>query len=126
MVISYLITASIMCGSILTFIVLELYVQLCCNNPFHPHPNPLLYSVLSANSKYITIAKTFQQFAFKSVWETPQLVFLAGCPGFKESNRLPHSPSPKPLSEQQEKKACFAPAPSPTLCSTRHWWGLWD
>lgn len=36
--------------------------------------------------------------------ETLQLVFMTGCPGFKESNRLPRCPSPTPLSEQQEKR----------------------
>lgn len=36
--------------------------------------------------------------------DTIQLMFMTGCPGFKESNRLPHSPSPMPLWEQQEKR----------------------
>lgn len=42
---------------------------------------------------------------------------MTGCPGFKESNRLAYSPSPHATFRAAGKttKACFAPAPSPTL-----------
>lgn len=48
-----------------------------------------------------------------------QLAFMSGCPGFKESNRLPRRPSPTPLSEQQEERARralhrFPPPPTHT------------
>lgn len=58
------------------------------------------------HSKHIMSTKTFSEISFHSSQPkgTVQLVFMTGCPGFKESNRLPHSPSPMPLSEQQEKR----------------------
>lgn len=70
---------------------------------------PLLYSAQWTNSRNLFIRNTSQlqnsHWNFLSRHSTAlQLVLMSGCPGFKESNRLPYSPSPMPLSEQQEKR----------------------
>lgn len=72
-----------------------------CWNPIHA-----VLPLKTLHSKIHYANKDFPEMSFHSSQpkETLQLVFMTGCPGFKESNRLPRSPSPTPLSEQQEKR----------------------
>lgn len=78
-------------------------------------PSPLFSVVnrficLSLGSPFTLNTSWLQRLLLKFPFHSSQseerlpFVFMTGCPGFKESNRLPHSPSPMPLSEQQEKR----------------------